>query len=121
MNNHSNHGLAKYNTTSHPEQGNEADAQGQLDSGAAATETVYLIVGNQEPRPDTGKTEAIALTPGVLSSGSSSKAKKKNSGSGAPPSNTAPANYINPPETTKLLRFGVDSLYLSYPGKLASE
>lgn len=42
-------------------------------------------------------------------------------GSGAPPSNTAPANYINTPNNTKILRFGVDSLYLSYPGQLASE
>jgi len=40
--------------------------------------------------------------------------------SGAPPSNTAPANYIIT-DKTKILRFGVDSLYLSYPGQLASE
>jgi len=40
---------------------------------------------------------------------------------GAPPSNTAPANYINTPNNTKILRFGVDSLYLAYPGQLASD
>ena len=40
--------------------------------------------------------------------------------SGAPPSNTAPANYINT-EKTKILRFGVDSLYLFFSGQLASE
>jgi hypothetical protein len=44
---------------------------------------------------------------------------------GAPPSNTAPANCILTTEQGhdpgfSLLRFGIDSLYLSYPGKLAS-
>lgn len=38
---------------------------------------------------------------------------------GAPPSNTAPGNYN--PETFQTLRFGVDSLYLSYPGILAED
>lgn len=38
---------------------------------------------------------------------------------GAPPSNTAPGNYN--PETFQALRFGVDSLYLSYPGVLAED
>lgn len=38
---------------------------------------------------------------------------------GAPPSNTAPANYN--PETFQSHRCGVDSLYLSYPGVLADE
>ena len=32
--------------------------------------------------------------------------------SGAPPSNTAPTNYI------QILRNGIDSIYLSYPGNL---
>jgi len=36
---------------------------------------------------------------------------------GAPPSNTAPANY-KPDEITRFLRVGIDSLYLSYTGKL---
>lgn len=36
---------------------------------------------------------------------------------GAPPSNTAPGNYNS--ETFRAFRFGVDSLYLSYPGILA--
>lgn len=40
---------------------------------------------------------------------------------GAPPSNTAPANYTQGPGTFHLLRLGVDSLYLSYPGELASQ
>jgi hypothetical protein len=38
---------------------------------------------------------------------------------GAPPTNRAPGNYN--PETFKPLRFGVDSLYLSYPGVLAED
>ncbi|WP_026601369.1 hypothetical protein [Methylomonas sp. 11b] len=46
-------------------------------------------------------------------------------GTGAPPSNTAPANYITDTTTQdkpgfQLLRCGVDSLYLSYRGELAS-
>lgn len=41
--------------------------------------------------------------------------------SGAPPSNTAPANYISENKgILQVLRFGVDSLYLSYPGTLAT-
>jgi hypothetical protein len=38
---------------------------------------------------------------------------------GTPPSNTVPLKYN--PEKTKLLRFGVDSLYLSYPGVMTEE
>ena len=42
--------------------------------------------------------------------------------SGAPPSNTAPTNYIPPDNSLpQVLRFGVDSLYLSYRGELTSE
>lgn len=37
---------------------------------------------------------------------------------GAPPSNTAPGNCT---ESTQILRVGVDSLYLSYPGDLSTE
>jgi hypothetical protein len=41
-------------------------------------------------------------------------------GSGAPPSNTAPANCIDDNnEPIKVLRSGIDSLYLSYPGSLS--
>jgi len=41
---------------------------------------------------------------------------------GAPPGNTAPANY-GPPHVppVRILRRAVDSLYLSYPGNLSSE
>lgn len=38
---------------------------------------------------------------------------------GTPPSNTVPLKYN--PEKTKLLRFGVDSLYLSYPGVMTED
>jgi hypothetical protein len=38
---------------------------------------------------------------------------------GTPPSNTVPCNYN--PETFKALRYGVDSLYVSYPGVLSEE
>jgi hypothetical protein len=113
--------VQKMNNNKPLKQKTGADAQGQLDSGASATETVDLSVGNQEPRPDTGDTEVVNLAAGVSNSGFSYKAKKKNSGKGALPSNTAPANYINTPNHTQILRFGVDSLYLSYPGQLASE
>jgi integrase len=49
---------------------------------------------------------------------------------GAPPSDTAPANCISPQTPTPtpsshpffhLLRYGIDSLYLSYPGTLSQE
>jgi hypothetical protein len=38
---------------------------------------------------------------------------------GTPPCNTVPCNYN--PETFKALRYGVDSLYVSYPGVLSEE
>ena len=38
---------------------------------------------------------------------------------GTPPSNTVPLKYN--PEKFKLLRFGVDSLYLSYPGVMSED
>ena len=41
------------------------------------------------------------------------------SSQGTPPSNTVPNNCNT--EYFKLLRFGVDSLYLSYPGELLSK
>lgn len=40
-------------------------------------------------------------------------------GEGTPPCNTVPCNYN--PETFKALRYGVDSLYVSYPGVLSEE
>ena len=40
---------------------------------------------------------------------------------GAPPSNTAPDNCNGGEGFFKALRWGVDSLYLSYPGELSKE
>jgi len=40
---------------------------------------------------------------------------------GTPPSNTVPPNYISTSENTQILRFGIDSLYLSFPGTLSSD
>lgn len=40
---------------------------------------------------------------------------------GAPPSNTAPDNCNSGEDGFKALRWGVDSLYLSYPGELSRE
>jgi hypothetical protein len=40
--------------------------------------------------------------------------------SGAPPSNTAPVNSLKG-GSVKILRTGIDSLYLSYPGKVFAE
>lgn len=42
-------------------------------------------------------------------------------GKGAPPTNRAPYNSNSGEEWFKLLRWGVDSLYLSYPGDLSRE
>ena len=38
---------------------------------------------------------------------------------GTPPSNTVPLNYN--PKTFKSLRYGIDSLYVSYPGVIADD
>ena len=45
--------------------------------------------------------------------------QSESSPQGTPPSNTVPNNCNG--EYFKLLRFGVDSLYLSYPGELLPE
>ena len=45
--------------------------------------------------------------------------QSESSAHGTPPSNTVPYNCNK--EYFKLLRFGVDSLYLSYPGELLSD
>jgi hypothetical protein len=41
------------------------------------------------------------------------------SSKGAPPSNTAPANYVD--DSTCIYRTGIDSIYLSWSGKLSEE
>jgi hypothetical protein len=82
-----------------------ADDEAQLDSGAAAEEPVELSVGSQN-----SGSEAEAVT----------EADSMSRCLGAPPSNTAPSNYIDLKKHSKILRFGVDSLYLSYQGDLSS-
>jgi len=44
-------------------------------------------------------------------------AQRRGCGEGAPPSNTAPANYNQYPRPL-ILKAGIDSLYLSYPGHI---
>ncbi|MES9868409.1 MAG: hypothetical protein ABW149_01725 [Sedimenticola sp.] len=56
---------------------------------------------------------ASATTPRAQSGGEYHSA-------GAPLSNTAPANCMEP-DNTRILRVGVDSLYLSYPGSLSDD
>lgn len=56
---------------------------------------------------------AFATTPRAQSGG-------ENHSAGAPLSNTAPANCMEP-DSSSLLRVGVDSLYLSYPGALSDD
>lgn len=83
------------------------EPQAQIDvSGAAAP----ARLGGAEPPSARGEGDAEAS--GAL-------------GKGAPLSNTAPANCILTDEEQNkldfsLLRYGIDSLYLSYPGRLAS-
>jgi hypothetical protein len=50
-----------------------------------------------------------------------STAEERNQGylEGTPPSNTVPENYN--PKTFKELRYGIDSLYVSYPGVIAED
>ncbi|MFZ2170990.1 MAG: hypothetical protein WAW61_15305 [Methylococcaceae bacterium] len=95
----------------------KADAQVQECEG---TEHPAPSVGNPNSCLDVVAADTIGSAHGVPGSDASTEAKHKNRGSGAPPSNTAPANYINT-DKTKILRFGVDSLYLSYPGQISSE
>jgi len=47
--------------------------------------------------------------------------QSESSSQGTPPSNTVPYNCNSESEYFKLLRFGVDSLYLSYQGELFAE
>jgi len=45
--------------------------------------------------------------------------RSNNSAEGTPPCNTVPLNYN--PKTFKSLRYGIDSLYVSYPGVIAED
>jgi hypothetical protein len=99
-----------------PQQGSTySDNQSPASSDAAAE--ARACGGEPHPAPSGGYT----TTGSPLSGGASPSVEVVSPG--APPSNTAPANYNENPKAlseTRLLRFGIDSLYLSYPGKLAS-
>lgn len=60
---------------------------------------------------------STAARPGAHRAGGCSSGQAN--GKGTPPCNTVPCNYN--PETFKALRYGVDSLYVSYPGVLSEE
>lgn len=60
-----------------------------------------------------------AAAPPARSGASRADGRGRRDGPGAPPCNTAPGKYN--PDTFKLLRHGVDSLYLSYPGLVAED
>lgn len=77
-------------------------------------EKQFPVDAVQHVPDDTGEALSAARSHASGADGGSVRADE-----GAPPSNTAPCNYN--PETFHALRFGVDSLYLSYPGLLAEE
>lgn len=75
------------------------------------------------PRPHAGKSAGTPLLSTPTDSGSDAvrfaRGSEPGSERGAPPSNTAPPNSKEPlPDGFRLLRLGVDSLYLSYSGEL---
>jgi hypothetical protein len=96
----------------------EADAQVQICEG---TEQSAPSVGNLDSRSDVVTANAIDSAHSASSSTVSPSDQQQTSGSGAPSSNIAPSNYITLTKDAQILRFGVDSLYLSYPGDLASD
>jgi len=69
----------------------------------------------------TQTTAAERSTTGCGSAASVALRLGGNDGGSAPLSNTAPANCTDMPSTTRILRRSVDSLYLSYKGKLSPE
>lgn len=74
-------------------------------AGATATESLFLEnAGNQEQCSESG-CGTLAIQPEL----------------GTPPSNTVPPNYTSKPGKTQILRYGIDSLYLSFPGSLSSD
>ena len=113
--------------TEHPKPNNRADEEGK--SAKRVARQISPIVGNTDTQLGTIRTGEVDSASGSLQSSSCSSALDSDSSSnsilesgfsGAPPSNTAPSNCIinkNPP--IQVLRSGIDSLYLSYPGDLS--
>ena len=71
-----------------------------------------------QPQNPTATSLATARTAPLAQAGGGQEAAESLA-SGAPPSNTAPDNCNTP--YFQALRWGVDSLYLSYPGELSRE
>jgi hypothetical protein len=79
-----------------------ADDSTKTRTGATATGTLSSEnVGNKEQCSDSSSTRSAV-----------------ESEKGTPPSNTVPPNYTGNPDHTKILRYGIDSLYLSFSGSL---
>ena len=78
----------------------------------------------QDKKDQKPKSEAAesAFREGSRASGRDPKCFFGGRSTGVPPSNTTPAKYIEDleDEKTTILRYGIDSLYLSYPGLLGS-
>lgn len=75
-------------------------------------------LGQHQPQNPTATSLATARTAPLAQAGGGQEAAESLA-SGAPPSNTAPDNCNTP--YFQALRWGVDSLYLSYPGELSRE
>ena len=73
----------------------------------------------EPPRGATRESAAAGRDGEVEQDLTSALHQSESSSEGTPPSNTVPNNCNR--EYFKLLRFGVDSLYLSYPGELLPE
>jgi hypothetical protein len=72
---------------------------------------------HEEPDQIAAASAGAEARPGARRAGDCSSGKTDEKGT--PPCNTVPCNYN--PDTFKALRYGVDSLYVSYPGVLSEE
>jgi hypothetical protein len=98
---------------------NQADEQVAFPR-ADAREGMLLSVGHKEANSEPGDSPGAESELGDFDSSGSTITSSYINGTGAPPSNTAPSNYIELENDSQILRFGVDSIYLSYQGYLAS-
>ena len=78
-------------------------------------------LNDQASLPGSNTTEAAAVLPNDRTHAQRvpDGRERGEDSQGTPPSNTVPLKYN--PDKYKLLRFGVDSLYLSYPGVLSED
>jgi len=77
-----------------------------------------LLVNASADSGDQENIETVAVRPPARSASEDGRSRGDDV-QGVPPTNRTPLKYN--PEKSKLLRFGVDSLYLSYPGVLSEE